>query len=34
MDFEWDEKKRSMNLRVHGLDLMDAARLFDGRPVY
>jgi uncharacterized DUF497 family protein len=34
MDFEWDEKKRSINLRVHGLDLMDAARLFDGRPVF
>ena len=34
MDFEWDEKKRSINLRVHGLDLMDATRLFDGRPVY
>ncbi|MGB8684642.1 MAG: BrnT family toxin [Candidatus Binatus sp.] len=34
MDFEWDENKRTMNLRVHGLDLMDATRLFDGRPVY
>ena len=34
MDFEWDEKKRAINLRVHGLDLMDATRLFDGRPVY
>ena len=34
MDFEWDEKKRAVNLRVHGLDLMDATRLFDGRPVY
>ena len=34
MDFEWDEKKRATNLRVHGLDLMDATRLFDGRPVY
>lgn len=26
MDFEWDEKKRSINLRVYGLDLIDAAR--------
>ena len=34
MDFEWDEKKRAMNLRVHGLDFIDATRLFDGRPVY
>ena len=34
MDFEWDETKRATNLRVHGLDLMDAIRLFDGRPVY
>ncbi len=34
MDFEWDEKKRATNLREHGLDLMDATRLFDGRPIY
>ena len=34
MDFEWDEKKRATNLREHGLDLMDAAQLFDGRPIY
>jgi uncharacterized DUF497 family protein len=34
MDFEWDETKRAKNLRVHGLDLIDATRLFDGRPVY
>lgn len=34
MDFEWDEDKRAANLREHGLDLMDATRLFDGRPVY
>jgi uncharacterized DUF497 family protein len=34
MDFEWDERKRAMNLRDHGLDLMDATPLFDGRPVY
>ena len=34
MDFEWDEKKRATNLREHGLDFMDATRLFDGRPVY
>jgi uncharacterized protein len=34
MDFEWDENKRAANLREHSLDLMDATRLFDGRPVY
>jgi uncharacterized DUF497 family protein len=34
MDFEWDENKRLRNLRVHALDLMDATRLFDGRPVF
>ena len=34
MDFEWDETKRAINLRRHGLDLMDAAPLFDGRTVY
>jgi uncharacterized DUF497 family protein len=34
MDFEWDEKKRSTNLADHGLDLIDATKLFDGRPVF
>ena len=34
MDFEWDETKRAINLQRHGLDLMDAAPLFDGRTVY
>jgi uncharacterized protein len=34
MDFEWDEKKRAINLVRHGLDLIDAAALFDGRPVF
>ena len=34
MNFEWDEKKRATNLRDHGVDLMDATALFDGRPVY
>ena len=33
MDFEWDEKKRAINLVEHGLDLIDATPLFDGRPV-
>jgi uncharacterized protein len=34
MDFEWDEEKRAINLEKHGLDLIDAAKLFDGRPVF
>ena len=34
MDFEWDEKKRALNLAEHGLDLIDANPLFDGRPVF
>jgi uncharacterized DUF497 family protein len=33
VDFEWDETKRAINLRRHGLDLMDATPLFDGRSV-
>jgi uncharacterized DUF497 family protein len=31
--FEWDERKRAANLKKHGLDLLDAINLFDGRPV-
>ncbi len=34
MDFKWDEKKRAINLADHGLDLIDATKLFDGRPVF
>ncbi|MGC2277955.1 MAG: hypothetical protein WA571_18220 [Candidatus Binatus sp.] len=34
MDFEWDENKRAINLMEHSLDLIDATRLFDGRPVF
>jgi uncharacterized DUF497 family protein len=34
MDFEWDENKRAINLTEHSLDLIDATRLFDGRPVF
>ena len=34
MDFEWDENKRAINLAEHGLDLIDATPLFDGRPVF
>jgi uncharacterized DUF497 family protein len=34
MDFEWDERKRAINLAEHGLDLIDATPLFDGRQVF
>jgi len=34
MKFEWDENKRLMNIGKHGLDLIDGACLFDGRPIY
>lgn len=30
MDFEWDEAKRRANLRKHGIDFMDAVRIWDG----
>ena len=31
-DFEWDEGKRKSTLLKHGIDFLDAARIFDGRP--
>jgi uncharacterized DUF497 family protein len=34
MRFEWDGNKREANLAKHGLDLIRATMLFDGRPVY
>ena len=30
MRFSWDEKKRLSNLKVHGLDFVDAPRVFEG----
>lgn len=30
MDFEWDEDKRRTNLEKHGVDLLEAALIFDG----
>ena len=30
MRFTWDERKRLANIKVHGLDFVDAARVFDG----
>ena len=33
MLFEWDEHKRSANLKTHKLDFRDAPEVFDGRTV-
>ena len=33
MRFTWTESKRQLNLRQHGLDFVDAPRVFDG-PTY
>lgn len=30
MQFEWDESKRQENLRKHGIDFIDAIRIFEG----
>ena len=33
MRYEWDETKRRLNLRKHGIDFADAAHVFDGLTV-
>ena len=30
MGFEWNERKRETNLAKHGIDFVDACRIFDG----
>lgn len=30
MEFTWSEAKRAANLKVHGLDFVDAPRVFQG----
>ena len=30
MEFTWSEAKRATNLKVHGLDFVDAPRVFEG----
>jgi len=30
MEFAWPETKRAANLKVHGLDFVDASRVFEG----
>lgn len=30
MEFAWSEAKRAANLKIHGLDFVDTARVFEG----
>lgn len=30
MEFEWDDEKRQSNFEKHGVDLLDAALIFEG----
>lgn len=30
MEFTWSERKRAINLRLHGLDFVDAPKVFEG----
>lgn len=30
MEFTWSKAKRAVNLKVHGLDFLDAPRVFEG----
>jgi uncharacterized protein len=30
MEFTWSQTKRAANLKTHGLDFVDAARVFEG----
>ena len=30
MEFTWSERKRSVNLRQHGIDFLDAVAVFEG----
>ena len=33
MTYEWDEQKRQVNLKKHGLDFIDVSDVFDGNTV-
>jgi uncharacterized DUF497 family protein len=33
MSFEWDESKRKVNIRKHGIDFVDAQSIFEGLTV-
>ncbi len=30
MEFTWSERKRALNLKEHGIDFVDAPRVFEG----
>lgn len=30
MEFTWSETKRTANIKAHGLDFVDAVRVFEG----
>ena len=30
MEFSWSERKRAANIKAHGIDFVDAARVFEG----
>jgi uncharacterized DUF497 family protein len=30
MEFTWSERKRSLNLKQHGIDFLDAVAVFEG----
>lgn len=30
MSYEWDEQKRQVNIKKHGIDFLDVAEVFDG----
>jgi uncharacterized DUF497 family protein len=34
MRFEWDERKRLLNLRDHEVDFIDMVQIFDERPTF
>ena len=33
MSYEWDEQKREINVKKHGVDFIDVPELFDGETV-
>ena len=33
MSYKWDEQKRQVNIKKHGIDFLDVAEVFDGDTV-
>jgi len=33
MSYEWDEQKRQVNIKKHGIDFLNVAEIFDGDTV-